>query len=132
MITVRLGLTFGFSGDGRNFHTMYLVSESQSTHKCRTSNVPVHGLVWGDEGFYFYEHEKWPSGMPSDSSHLAEKCITRKWCALKRGGLKTWIWRRAGGSYCYWPQDRMNIFPKRFIFEGAFKINWCTVCFAPL
>ena len=51
------GIYFGFSGDGGNFHTMYLVSESLPTHRHRTSNVPVHGLEWSDKGFYFCEHE---------------------------------------------------------------------------
>ena len=51
------GIYIGFSADGKTFHTTHLVSESLPTDRCRTSNVPVHGLEWGDKGFRYYEHE---------------------------------------------------------------------------
>ena len=103
------GIYIGFSGDGRNFHTMYLVSESLPTHHLRTSNVPVHGLEWGDKGFYFYEHEFVRDRMHPDRSHLAETYIKTKWCSFN-WETQDVVWERywSVAQNVYWFSHRIT------------------------
>ena len=103
------GIYIGFSGDGSNFHTLYLVSESLPTHRHRTSNVPVHGLEWGDKGFYFYEHEFVQSRMHPDRSHLAETYIKTKWCSFN-WETQDVVWERywSVAQISYWFGHRIT------------------------
>ena len=77
------GIYIAFTADGITFHSMHLVSGSLVPYRQRTSNVPLHGMEWGDQGFHFYEHRFVRNRMKPQSNSQPAEDVKKKWCSFK-------------------------------------------------
>jgi len=104
------GIYASLSEDGLQFNAPTLLKASPYIAECRTSDVPLHGIHWVEQGFEFFIHENVRGRMSRDNQQRAPPEKIQKFlCSYSYSWQRYrddatdrfWFWKEDSGKWFY-------------------------------